>query len=519
MSLTWQIQAELELRRRKRAGITLNAPAAWDDWLRDLFPKHFTKPFAKRHIEFWTWVGSIKPGIAPRPFAGLWGRGGAKSTNAEAAAIWLAARGIRKYAWYVSSIQDKADQHVESVGTMLESGETNKYYPDLSDRAVNKYGNSKGWRRERLHTASGFTIDAMGLDTGARGGKLDENRPDLIIIDDVDELHDSFAVTAKKINTLSQTILPAGSTDCAVIFIQNLIHPDSIASRLADGRADFLMDRIVSGPFPAVDNLTYEARKGISAEGLPEQKFYITGGTPTWLGQDLAICQQQMNRWGVSAFLKEAQHEVDKSGGLWDHIEWAHIDYHKLPDFTRTAVWVDPAISEKDESDSMGISAGGITKHKVVIGFYWWEAITSPEDALGRAIEKAVEIRATHVGVETDQGGDTWQSVYKLALVQVKQKLKGTLSEGVYNSITWPAFTSRKAAGTDESTGHAFGSKVERNAKMLADYERGNVIHMTGTHTTIEKALRRFPRAPLDVADSWFWCWHDLKNPRQVGAW
>jgi len=38
---------------------------------------------------------------------------------------------------------------------------------------------SKGWRRNRLRTASGFTIVAIGLDTAARGVKLDEDRPDL----------------------------------------------------------------------------------------------------------------------------------------------------------------------------------------------------------------------------------------------------------------------------------------------------------------------------------------------------
>jgi intein/homing endonuclease len=431
------------------------------------------------------------------------------STNAEAAAIRLAAKRVRKYAWYISSIQEKADQHVDTIGAMLEDSQTNKYYPDLSDRAVNKFGNSKGWRRSRLRTASGFTIDALGLDTGARGAKIDEQRPDLIIVDDVDDLFDTFKTTQKKIQVLTQSILPAGSIDCAVLFIQNLIHSDSIASRLADGRADFLTDRIVSGPHPAVIGLVCEQIGG---------RFIIKAGIATWEGQSLATCQEQILTWGYTAFIKESQHDVTKSGGVWDHIEFNHIEFTDLPEFTRTAVWVDPAVSETDESDSMGISAAGITRKKQIIGIYWWEGITSPEDAIERAILKAIEIHATHVGIETDQGGDTWRSVYARALEKVKEKLRKQLSHDRFSRIVFPKFTSRKAGGTDESTGHAYGSKVERNFKMLSDYERGMVTHMIGTHATIEKALWRFPKSPLDVADSWYWTWQDLRNGKIVSA-
>ena len=303
-----------------------------------------------------------------------------------------------------------------------------------------------------------------------------------------------------------------------MLFIQNIIHNESIAARLGDGRADFLMDRIVSGPFPAVDGLEYEARTTKNEDGLPESKFYITHGVPTWVGQDLETCQHQINTWGLKAFLKEAQHDVEKSGGIWDHIDFMHVDYNDLPPFVRTAVWVDPAVSSTDESDCQGISAGGITKHKKVVGLYWWEGIDSPEKALERAILKAVEIRATHVGVESDQGGDTWKSVYLRALQKIKEKLKKELTPERYNAIVWPRFTSRKAGGTDETTGRAYGSKVERNMKMLVDYEHGNVSHMIGTHKVIEKALYRFAKPPLDVADSWFWLWDDLKNPRVVTA-
>lgn len=460
----------------------------WRKWLADLFPSYITAPFAQRHTEFWEWIEMLAPGERPSPLVAIWPRGGAKSTSAELGAVRVGAKKSRRYIWYVSGTQDKADKHVETIASLLESERLSTRYPMLTERMIGKYGNSKGWRRERLRTSSGLTVDALGLDTGSRGAKVEDRRPDMMILDDVDEKHDTLTTTVKKIETITTSILPAGSNDCAVLFIQNLIHPDSIASRLSDGRADFLADRTISGPYPAIDGLTYEQRSG---------KFYITGGQATWEGQNMSICQGQMDTWGLSAFLQEAQHQVELSGGIWDHIDFQHIEWRELPEFIRVVVWVDPAVTSTDQSDSMGIQAGGIDERDNIIMLYSWESITSPEDALTRAILKAIELGAERVGIETDQGGDTWQSVYD----RVVERLQRERPE----ITNFPAFASDKA-------GSGYGSKVERNQRMLADYERGKIKHAIGTHAALERSFRRFPKKPLDLADAAFWVWNDLRN-------
>ena len=139
-----RIRVEAERRRRQKTGEILTPPAAWRERLKALFPKHFSAPFAPRHAELWEWVTSIQRGVRPRPFTAFWGRGGAKSTNAEAAVIDLGARGVRRYCWYVSATQDKADSHVDNIAGMLESATVSKYYPDLGQRMMGKFGNSKG---------------------------------------------------------------------------------------------------------------------------------------------------------------------------------------------------------------------------------------------------------------------------------------------------------------------------------------------------------------------------------------
>lgn len=284
------------------------APEEWEEWLRSLFPKYISFPFADRHVDLWQHTWSIELDSSPRPFIGIWSRGGGKSTSAELAAVSLGLRGKRRYCLYVRDTQERADDSVSNIASQLESAVIGRYYPKHANRKVGRHGNSKGWRRNRVWTAGGFVVDAIGLDTAARGVKLEEQRPDLIVLDDIDGKNDRPATTVKKTNTITTSILPAGAINVAVIGMQNLIHSNGFFARMSDGRADYLARRIVSGPHPAVKGLKWEWQENPEAPGsrLP----VIIEGTPTWEGQSLAVVQKQMEDWGPDAFEKEAQHDV-----------------------------------------------------------------------------------------------------------------------------------------------------------------------------------------------------------------
>ncbi|MGB4802126.1 MAG: hypothetical protein WBV59_05700 [Anaerolineae bacterium] len=465
----------------------LVAPDEWRTWLTTLFQGYVRQGFAPRHVDFWEWVWALEAGKRPAPFVAIWPRGGGKSTSAELAVVVMAARRARRYGLYVCETQDQADDHVQNVASLLESRQVELYYPRLAERAVSKYGSAKGWRRNRLRTASGFTVDAIGLDSAARGAKVDEHRPGFMILDDLDGELDSVPTVEKKITTLTKKLLPAGATDLAVLAVQNLVHGQSIFARLGDGRADFLADRTVSGPHPAIEGLTYEQRDG---------RYVITGGTATWAGQDLGRCQAIIADTGLTAFLSESQHEVTmQAGGMFSHLEFRHCVWDQVPDLVRVVVWVDPAVTSTDDSDSQGIQADGLAPDGTIYRLWSWEQRTTPQDSLQRAIRKAVELGARAVGVETDQGGDTWQSVYREAVLALKLPK------------TPPGFRSVKA-------GAGYGPKVHRAGQMLADYEQGRIVHVTGTHQVLERALFRFPKVkPFDLVDAAFWSWNDLRHP------
>lgn len=271
--------------------------SGWREWVGAVFGHVASAGFAPRHERLWSWFDSLGAST-PSPLVECWPRGGAKSTTTELGVVWAGMNLHRRYVLYVSGTQDQADKHVSSIGSwLLRAG---------MERSVGRYGSSRGWRRNQLRAANGFNVEAIGLDTAARGIKLEEVRPDLIILDDIDDRNDSPALVRKKEASITSTILPAGGPDTAILFVQNLIHDGSAMNRLITGRADWLSARTFAGIEPAIVGL--ETAEELLDTGVVRHR--IVAGIPTWEGQSLDVCQRQIELWGLSAFRREAQHLV-----------------------------------------------------------------------------------------------------------------------------------------------------------------------------------------------------------------
>lgn len=485
-------------------------------WLLTMFGDYFPTAFSTYHCEFWAHMWCRVAGLdvsdpdvrqsflsqglpvdsayenRPPAFFGIWPRGGAKSTSAELAVCMMGALGAKKYCLYVSETQEQSDDHVSNIASLLERPQFWGCYPAMGQRLLTKYGHSRGWRRNRLRTATGFTVDSIGLDTAARGVKLEDMRPDMMVFDDIDSEHDNEEAVQKKIKSLTTKLIPAGNPkELAIIAAQNLVHPKSIFSKVVDKQVDFLTDRIVSGPTPALLDFEYE---------WDGNRYVITAGIPTWEGMDIEQCQDMIDDMGLTAFLSECQHVHQPiGGGMFDHLDFEsmRMEWHETfwNDVVRCVCWVDPAVTRTDRSDAQAISIAAMMTDGKIVKLYNWEQRSTPLNALVLALQKAREWKCEKVGIETDQGGDTWISVYHEA---------------------------QKATGIDNipmdwaKAGSQPGSKVHRASQMLADYERGNISHLVGTHTVLENALTRFPRTkPYDLVDANFWSWFDLVTMSQ----
>jgi phage terminase large subunit-like protein len=227
----------------------------------------------------------------------------------------------------------------------------------------------------------------------------------------------------------------------------------------------------------------------------------IVSGVATWPdGQSLDVCQAQINEWGLSAFLSESQHEITADGGLFDHLVYRHCARADVPDLVRVVVWCDPAVTATDQSDSNGIQVDGLAADGTIYRLYSSEQRSTPEQTIRLALLKAVEYGADHIGIETDQGGETWRSV---VLVAWNSLVESDDHPHITAEMERPRMKSAKAG--------SIGSKAHRASQMLAAYERGELMHVIGTHATLEAALNRFPKSkPYDLVDAAYWSWRDL---------
>lgn len=280
---------------------------SWRDWLARYAAFATRGEMGAHHIEAWEWFDSLSPGTSPDALVEAWSRGHGKSTTLELGIARVCVKATRRFALYVSCDQNAANRHVQACAAMMERVGV--------DRLLNKYGHSRGWRADMLRAANGFNVLGFGLDAGARGVKLDDIRPDLIILDDIDELHDTGDGVAKKIETITQTILPTGGDDCAVCFFQNPIHANSVMSRLLKGELDMLRRRNAARPIPAISGLAYEE---IDDQDADRKVYAITQGVATWPGKPISACEDEINRLGLISFLRECQHDVGVGGRFFD---------------------------------------------------------------------------------------------------------------------------------------------------------------------------------------------------------
>ncbi len=486
------------------------APEHYEDWLRELWPATYVSALADCQHDFWRWLWACDPA---RSSSGVfvWPRGWSKTTNARRAPIRLATRGYR-YGLYVQANQDMADDSVQNIGLMLENPRIARHYPDLSERKVGKHGDSKGWRRNRVWTRSGIVIDAAGLDTAVRGLNLEDVRPDFIVLDDIDGRHDSLATTRKKMETIKDSIIPAGAPNRAIMVMQNLIIPHGVVTRLANAnpeyRADFLMDRYVSGPYPAIEGFEYEGRPDPETGRV---RWFITAGESTWPDARPVrpTLEAELNDIGPDSFIREKQNDVaSMTGSLYEGFDLDALlrPFPELDDLEDVHVWIDPAVTDTKSSDSNGIRAGGRLLTGQVIGLYSWEGRDGVDGTMRRALLKAVELRASTVGVETNQGGDTWATVFRATW-------DALVAEGLIPGDTpRPRFEQVKASsGT--------GGKRERWQLAKAARERGEYLEAVGTHEVLFRTLRRLPEnKPYDLADVDEWLRQGLRARRKASA-
>jgi len=153
-------------------------------------------------------------------------RGHAKSTITDL--VYLAWEIVNKNRNFVLIVSDTYSQAVMFLETLKAEFESN-------DKLIEYYGKLKTekWSESEI-TVNGIRIKALGAGMKVRGLKYLEHRPDLIIVDDLenDELVESKERREKLERWVNGALIPSLDKNGRIIFIGTILHYDSILAKL-----------------------------------------------------------------------------------------------------------------------------------------------------------------------------------------------------------------------------------------------------------------------------------------------
>ena len=204
-------------------------------------------------------------------------RGSAKSTLITTASVlWsILGRPQKKFIIILSQTEQKARQHLQNIKLELEGNEVLRKDLGPFDEEKNQWGSTA-----LIIKKFNAKIMIGSVEQSIRGLRFGENRPDLIILDDVE---DTTSVRTqegrnKTYDWLTGEVLPAGDKETKVIAVGNLLHEDSLLKRLERNIENGEIDGVYReypiinkdnqplwlGKFPTLEDVEIERRKVMS---------------------------------------------------------------------------------------------------------------------------------------------------------------------------------------------------------------------------------------------------------------
>jgi len=213
--------------RKAQAALSL------DFFCRTYFPHYFGKPssslhqyFSKRYLDMIQ--RAVQEGVGDKE-ANAAPRGNAKSTwGTFGLPLWVAAFRKRKYPLIVSETRTQAESFLSFIKIELESNERlQQDFPELC-------GEGPVWRSDQIITRNGVKIQAAGAGQKLRGLRHGSYRPDLVIVDDLenDESVESPDQRRKLENWFFKALMKIGQPDTVFIVVGTILHYDSLLSKL-----------------------------------------------------------------------------------------------------------------------------------------------------------------------------------------------------------------------------------------------------------------------------------------------
>ena len=244
-------------------------------------------------------------------------RGHAKSTVVSFFYVmWSICYEKEKFILILSATAKQAQTLLADITKALETN--SKLLDDFSDVFVEKDGVKSKWTQDEIITKNGIKITALGSGQDLRGLKKYQDRPTLIILDDVDSAKNTYnaPVREKILNWFTKDVTKAGAKEFNMVAVGTLLHPDSLLSRLTKREE-----------FPDWDKRIYKAVIQFS-----ERKDLWQQWANILFGRELA--EDDFGLKAADRFFEAHKKEMlEGTKVLWPEIE----DYYKLMKIRETA--------------------------------------------------------------------------------------------------------------------------------------------------------------------------------------
>lgn len=203
----------------------LQAKDSFIDFCNTYMPDHFNKEFGKAQIELietlekCTNTNSRIVRAMPRDHG--------KTTILAAYCVWNIVTQRKRYIVYISDSADQAETVLADVKSELEENE--RILEDFGDLKTRKK-----WGLKSFVTSTGVQMVAKGARASMRGIKNKQFRPDLIVIDDLenDKNAETLLLRDKLHRWIRRAVLNMPSAHGDVVMIGTILHFDSVMQRI-----------------------------------------------------------------------------------------------------------------------------------------------------------------------------------------------------------------------------------------------------------------------------------------------
>jgi len=374
----------------------------------------------------------------------------------KALPLWASAHGHLHFIAAFSSSATQAETHLAGFKRELDTNVLLRQdYPDLCAPARRPSGGNVADSQQMLHTKSGFSFAARGLDSEVLGLVDPRNRrPDLLILDDVEPDESSYSAyqAKKRLTTITDTVMPMNERSHLAL-VGTVTMPGSIVHQL-------IKTVTTAEPVP----------EWITSEGF--RVHYFEPIVKTGDGRERSIWP---GKWPL-AYLKSIEHTrsfkknfknqpISLDGDYWTPEDFTYGDVQA----TRVLLQIDPAVTDGKNSDFYGLAVVAFEPGKLPrCAVRYARAFRLPPAALRDRVLQLLaafpEIGA--VRIEVNQGGQTWRSVLHDLPVRL-----------LVHTESVP--------------------KKVRAANLLNHYQRGRVLHAS-KFPEAEEQMQAFPRVLHD---------------------